>query len=649
MLKRANDTHNTNDTNDTNSKSIEKKIKLDSNLDSDNTEFTELTAMNYNYCDFIDKKNKPKDSFGWVEMKKKSEKIKGINIDKYWKLNTLNIFDIPSNSFTQYIYNFINLEKLVINGIKLSKLPDFTMFCNLKHLDLTNSNVGKLVQVQKLQIPKTLEFLSMCNCSLSSIPEEVYALTNLIELYFINNSIKKITSGIGFLKQLKFLNLANNNISEISPYFAKLEKLECLSFNNNPINVVDCKITKLLTLQKLLVNNCALITIDNSFGNLVNLIGLDIGNNPGIEKLPSTINNLKKMYDFNLDNIGLQEIPDNLFTLTTIERMKISRNPIRTIPNTIGNMVNLKFFEIYDTNVEYLPESIGNITSMEDLYLNFNKIKELPLSFKNLINLKNLELNNNDITELPPIFENLNKLKTLNISNNNIMVLPTNIINAKGLFTFNYDNNPILTMQPQVKRFIDNLTNGRNFVRDSQNIHNSAVQKNLIKSIENITSQKIVIDYIKISHQIINEPILTESCKKMIDKEFSNNEIHYVLQMNFKEIFSYVWTYIHETEFNKETQNEIKQIINQELLESKDLCFIGKITRLVGSLNGFCDIVKITVSDSEYISNTISNIKNTLNRTGDYTVEKHRELAREDLKQYGISNDTIEAWLEYIE
>ena len=135
----------------------------------------------------------------------------------------------------------------------------------------------------------------------------------------------------------------------------------------------------------------------------------------------------------------------------------------------------------------------------------------------------------------------------------------------------------------------------------------------------------------------------------MIEKEFSINEVHYVLQMNFKEIFSYVWTYIHETEFNKDTQNEIKQIINQELLESKDLCFIGKITRLVGSLNGFCDIVKITVSDSEYISNTISNIKNTLDRTGDYTVEKHRELAREDLKQYGINNDTIEAWLAYIE
>lgn len=627
-----------------NSKDV-KKIKMDTDIT-----ITEITQLNYNYCHFIGIKTKFKDNEDTKQEKQnKFNEIKVLNIDKNWKLGKVNIFDVPNNCFNLNIYNFINLEKLVINNIRLSVLPDFTKFCNLKDLDLSNTKIGKLVQVQKINLPLTLKCLSMCNCSLSSIPEEIYALLNLTELYLIDNGIKKITAGIGSLKELKFLNLGDNNIYEISPYFAKLEKLECLSFNNNPIKIVDCKITKLLNLQKLLLNNCALIIIDNSIGNLVNLLGFDIGNNPCIQRLPSTINNFKKINDVNLDNIGLQEIPDNLFTLTTIERLKISRNPIRKIPNSIGNMVNLKFFEIYNTNVEYLPESMGNIISMEDLYLHFNRIKKIPQSFEKLINLKHLELIENDIISLPPIFENLTKLKTLNISNNNIMVLPTNIINAKGLFTFNYDNNPILIIQPQVKRFIDNLTNGRNFVRDSQNIHNSAVQKNLIKSIENITSQKIIIDYFKITHQIMSDLILTEPCKKIIEKEFSNTEIHYELQMNFKKIFLYVWTYIHETDFNKETQNEIKQIINQELLEGKDLCFIGKITRLVGSLNGFSDIIKITVSNSEYIGNTISNIKNILHRTGEYTVEKHRELTRVDLKQYGISDDTIEAWINYIE
>jgi hypothetical protein len=292
---------------------------------------------------------------------------------------------------------------------------------------------------------------------------------------------------------------------------------------------------------------------------------------------------------------------------------------------------------------------MGNMKKMEELFIHFNKIKNIPQSFKNLKNLTHLILNDNNITNLSPIFENLTKLQNLNISNNNIQVFPTNIINAKGLLILNYENNPIFTIQPQVKRFIDNIVNGRNFIRDSQNIHNSNVQKNLIKSIEFLTSQKLLIDNLKISHQIINDLILTEDCKYMIEKEFSNIEVHYLLQINFKEIFSYVWTYIHETDFSKEMQNEIKKIINQELLESKELCFIGKITRLVGSLNGFSNIIKITISDSEYISNTISNIKNILNRTNEYTIEKHRQLVTEDLQQYGINDDTITTWIEFIE
>lgn len=617
------------------------------NLEQTELLITELTPINYNYCNFIRIKINSKDCE--KKIRDKFENIKVVNIDKHWKLDTINIFYIYNNCFNEYIYYFINLEKLVINGIKLLALPEFTKFPKLKYLDLSNTNVGKLFEVQNIQMPLTLEFISMCNCNLSSIPEQVYSLKNLSELYFIDNSINKITAGIGSLKNLKFLNLANNNISEISHYFSNLENLVCLSLNNNPIKVIDYKITKLFTLQKLLLNNCMLISIDCSFGNLVNLLGLDLGNNPNIKTLPSTIDNLKKLTEFNLDNTGLTEIPINLFSITTMVRLKLSSNPITNIPDTIGNMVNLKFLEIYNTNIETLPMSLGNITGIEELYLHFNNIKELPKSFEKLINLKNLELSKNNITELPPIFENLTKLQYLNISNNNILQLPTNIIYAVNLLTFNYDNNPIFSMQPQIKRFIDNIMNGSNFIRDPQNIHSSNVQKNLIKSIENIKSQKIVIDHLKISHQITHDTILSELCKKMIETEFLNNEIHYILQMNFKEIFSYVWTYIHETEFNKETQNEIKQIINQELLESSELCFVGKITRLVGSLNGFCDIVKITVSDSEYISNTISNIKNILEREGKYTIEKHRELVREDLKQYGINSDTIEIWIENIE
>jgi Leucine-rich repeat (LRR) protein len=605
----------------------------------------EITPINYNYYEFITNKNK----YSKKQIQNKFNKIIYINIDKTWKLSNLNIFKLQYNHFTTEFTYFTNLEKLVINDLVLSKVPDFSVFSKLMYLDLSSTNIGKLIQNKSIKFPKQIKFLSMCNCNLSSIPEEVFNLINLIELYLIDNNITIIPHKIANIKELKFLNLNNNKISIISPSFSKLKKLECLNLNNNPIKIIDFKITKLLALQKLLVNNCNITTIDNSIGNLINLVGLDLANNPFIKSLPLEISKLQKIIEINLDNIGLIEIPYNLFTLTAIEKIKLGNNPFTIIPDSIGNMINLKFLEIYNTNVDYLPEPMGNMKKMEELFIHFNKIKNIPQSFKNLKNLTHLILNDNNITNLSPIFENLTKLQNLNISNNNIQVFPTNIINAKGLLILNYENNPIFTIQPQVKRFIDNIVNGRNFIRDSQNIHNSNVQKNLIKSIEFLTSQKLLIDNLKISHQIINDLILTEDCKYMIEKEFSNIEVHYLLQINFKEIFSYVWTYIHETDFSKEMQNEIKKIINQELLESKELCFIGKITRLVGSLNGFSNIIKITISDSEYISNTISNIKNILNRTNEYTIEKHRQLVTEDLQQYGINDDTITTWIEFIE
>jgi Leucine-rich repeat (LRR) protein len=259
-----------------------------------------------------------------------------------------------------------------------------------------------------------------------------------------------------------------------------------------------------------------------------------------------------------------------------------------------------------------------------------------------------LDLNSNNITYLPPIFEHLTNLKYIDISTNQITMLPTNIIYTKNLMTFKYYNNPIVNIQPQVKRFINLLTNGRNFVRDNQSIHNSNVQQNLIKSIENITSQPLIINNFQITQQIINDTVLSKDCKIMIETEFQNIEYHNVLKLNFREIFEYVWTYIHIT-FNEETQKEIKNIINTELLESKDLCFVGKITRLVSSLNGFSNLVVITISDSEYISNSIANIKNILNRNGDYTIEKHKELVKQDLISYGISNEIINNWVDYIE
>jgi Leucine-rich repeat (LRR) protein len=602
---------------------------------------TEINSMNYIFLEFI-LKNK-----GVHYVKKYNEEkgsVKTLDIDEKWDLSKINFYDkyIFNNNF----YSFSNLENLSIKDITIDCIPNFEMFVNLKKLELTNIDIIYIDYAQYV-FPKRLEYLSICECRLDYIPASIYTLEYLSELYLLDNSIETISDKIGNMQSMRYLNLGNNNITNIPITFSNLINLECLGFNNNPLKNVDYKITNLIKLKKLLLNNCSLTHIDSSFENLENLEGLDLANNPKLHCVPK-FSKCAKLSDFCLDNVGLNTLPEHLFELKSLERLKISNNPVVLLPDGIGNLINLKFLEIYKTNIDVLPDTMGNMINMEELYLNFNKIKSIPDSFSNMKKLVYLDAHDNNICYLGPIFENIPNLKHINISNNKITMLPTNIIYAKNLMSFKYYNNPIITIQPQVKRFIDLIKNGGNFVRDTQSIHNSNVQKNLIKSIENITSQPLIINSFEITQEIINDNVLTKDCKIMIEKEYQNTEYHSVLKMNFREIFEYVWTYTN-TIFNEETQKEIKNIINTELLESKELCFIGKITRLVASLNGFSNLVVITISDSEYISNTIANIKNILNRSGDYTIEKHRELVKQDLMSYGIAINIITNWVDYIE
>lgn len=597
---------------------------------------TEINSMNYMFLDFI---LKSKGAFNVKNYNEEKGSVKILDIDNKWNLSRINFYD--KYMFNNNFYSFSNLENLTIKDITIDCIPNFEMFPNLKKLELTNIDCTESQYV----FPKRLVYLSICDCKQNYIPDNIYTLEYLSELYLLDNSIETISDKIGNMQSLRCLNLGNNNITNIPITFCNLINLECLGFNNNPIKNVDNKICNLIKLKKLLLNNCSLTHID-SFENLENLEGLDLANNPKLHCVPK-FSKYAKLSDFCLDNVGLNTLPEHLFELKSLERLKISNNPVVSLPDGIGNLINLKFLEIYKTNIELLPDTMCKLVNIEELYLNFNNIKSIPDIFSNMKKLVYLDANDNNISYLGAIFENLANLKHINISNNKITMLPTNIIYAKNLMSFKYYNNPIITIQPQVKRFIDLIKNGGNFVRDTQSIHNSNVQKNLIKSIENITSQPLIINSFKITQEIINDNVLTKDCKIIIEKEYQNTEYHSVLKMNFREIFEYVWTYTNTT-FNEETQKEIKNIINTELLESKELCFIGKITRLVASLNGFSNLVVITISDSEYISNTIANIKNILNRSGDYTIEKHRELVKQDLMSYGIANDIITNWIDYI-
>jgi hypothetical protein len=85
------------------------------------------------------------------------------------------------------------------------------------------------------------------------------------------------------------------------------------------------------------------------------------------------------------------------------------------------------------------------------------------------------------------------------------------------------------------------------------------------------------------------------------------------------------------------------------MLDSECKCFTGRITRLVNCLNGLSDLVKINISNNQQIGNIIIIIKEQLGNNYIYTIEKHKELVKNELQERGYNETIINEWLDYIE
>ena len=94
-------------------------------------------------------------------------------------------------------------------------------------------------------------------------------------------------------------------------------------------------------------------------------------------------------------------------------------------------------------------------------------------------------------------------------------------------------------------------------------------------------------------------------------------------------------------------KDEIKKILNNEMRDASCMCFTGRISRLINSLNGFDTEVIINISDSEQISQIILLIRDKLG--SEYTIETHKELVLKALLERGFSSEQIDIWINSIE
>jgi Leucine-rich repeat (LRR) protein len=310
------------------------------------------------------------------------------------------------------------------------------------------------------------------------------------------------------------------------------------------------------------------------------------------------------------------------------------------------NFPNLKDLHCFGNNLTHLPENM-NFPNLKYLGCYNNNLKHLPENM-NFPNLQELGCRHNKLTHLP---ENMNfpNLQALYCSHNKLTHLPLWLMNCRYLEYLEYHNNEIV-LSPQMTRFINRLRQGNlqslSIYNDGQNIHNSNIQLSVKESIDRITTRLDLVTYNKDKlHTIIIEDDIL-NCKEQLIEYCNDDSVHSLLLLTFPEVLWYVLMTIIK-DFNIDTQQEIKSILNDEMKDTLCKCFTGRMSRIINCLNGFSELVQIEIKNESQIGNIIVLVRDRL--IDNYSIEKHKEEVRIELEERGYSSETIEEWVSYIE
>jgi hypothetical protein len=333
--------------------------------------------------------------------------------------------------------------------------------------------------------------------------------------------------------------------------------------------------------------------------------------------------------------------------MTNLSSLGLKTNNIKNIPSTIYDMISLIKLDIDYNKIEVISNDFFKLTNLQILYMTYNDIKELPNEVEKLVNLKLLFLSNNKIKKIPVTIGKLKNLGIFDITSNKIRTIPNEIIGCRRMRTLYYRNNEIDYISPQVTRFLDRLRNADKFevYNDGQNVHNHSIQSSITESISKITNQPLKTSEEIIMNQILNDHILNTKTKELLVEYSNNDDYHSVLLITFKELLLHVWEII-EANCHKD---EIKSILNNEILDSECKCFTGRLSRLVNCLNGFSNLIEIKISDNQQIGNIIVIIRNDLISQNSYSIEEHKKKVIEELKTRGYDDVVINEWIEEIE
>jgi Leucine-rich repeat (LRR) protein len=359
-------------------------------------------------------------------------------------------------------------------------------------------------------------------------------------------------------------------------------------------------------------------------------------------QMVETVKKLEGVKKINLAHNKLTSFPEWITDMTELEEIDIRNNQIKSLPDGLEKLTKLKVLQVSSNLLDKFPPVLGKLPQLKELYLSQNEMTSIGPEIGKLVNVEKMTLSNNKLPELPAEMGEMRNLKTVCVRNNKLRTFPPQLANLTRLTGFTHSDNEIEYIPPPFQRLLDrvNQRHGNQVYHDSQNVHNSDVQRSFLATLQKLFGTKPELNLEQTINEILDNPVLTEKSKKAIADFTSIKEVHSVANVSYGDLLTAVWDRVRKNP----AKDEICKVMNSDLNDSICVCFTGRITRLVNALNGFDPDVVIQISSNEQLSNLVLKIRNQYKE-----VEDQKKALVEAMKERGFGQDEIDEWCAYLD
>lgn len=381
-----------------------------------------------------------------------------------------------------------------------------------------------------------------------------------------------------------------------------------------------------------------------------------------LKELPILPTNLQIL---NCQNNIIEKLPQ---IPKTIRMIYARKNKIEIFPD-VEHCLDLENIDLYDNNI-YCIDSVIPV-NVRAIDISFNKLRSI--NYNKILNTNTkITASFNFLTEIPP-----NEFRSGMIyDHNEIKYTP----NRKLDIPIPGPNLFINDTPPQLDGYETNTNRYHNLIEpvkidintvvytNNQNVHNSSIQNSVNRSVNyiiNYTSKNRIgynnNDFIEnIKSIFVNNIRRKNKLFYLIPKHFllgfivpieswcNETTIHSSHGITYKTLLKKVWEIIQDHEY----RTELEMILCEELNDSKGLCFTGRFTRTINSLNGFIEQVSVGISDKEQMQNQIAAIINKCRKeikNKDEFLKITKEKVNNILDEHNISSIERDAWIDAID